>query len=127
MAKNKIFSGKKLTTEQLEQIERQLAKSSERDIKAMRETNKRRSKRRAKPRLNKIKQYVGGARTGSEAHDRYKAIMDNIRKSDRDEVRGMDYEDVFDAADALVDGATDYWTADDLQNYIINLEQGNIF
>lgn len=119
MAKNKIFSGKKLTTGQLEQIERQLAQSSKRDIEAMRETNKRRSKRRAKPRLNKIKQYVGGARTGSEAHDRYKAIMENVLKSDRDEVRGMDYEDVFTAADALVDEATGYWTAEELEEYII--------
>lgn len=70
-----------------------------------------------------IKQYVGGAKEGIEAHDRYKAIMDNVKKSDRDEVRGMDYDDVFEAADALVDEAKDMWTAEDLENYIINLEE----
>lgn len=69
-----------------------------------------------------IQQYKGGAKKGTEAHDRYKAIMDNVVKVDRDEVRGMDYDDVFDAADALVDEARDMWTAEELEEYIMNVE-----
>ena len=45
--------------------------------------------------------------------------MDKIRKIDRDDVRGMDYNDVFVAADALIDDTTDYWTADEFEDYII--------
>ena len=119
MAKNRLFSGKSLSDKERKQIEEQLKKSRERDIRAMEESNKRRKKRNAKPRLKKIKQYVGGAREGTEAHDRYKAIMDNVFKHERDEVRGMDYEDVFTAADALVEDATGYWTAEDFENYIM--------
>lgn len=119
MAKNRIFSGARLSDAERANIEKQLAQSRARDIAAMQKTNEARMKRGVRKRTNKIKKYVGGARTGTEAHDRYKAIMDNVRKSDRDEVRGMDYEDVFTAADALVDDATGYWTAEDLENYIM--------
>lgn len=119
MAKNSIFSGAQLSDTERKQIEQQLAKSRVRDIAAMQKTNEARLKRGVRKRTNKIKKYVGGARTGTEAHDRYKAIMDNVRKADRDEVRGMDYEDVFTAADALVDDATGYWTAEELENYIM--------
>lgn len=117
--KNSIFSGDPLSEKERKQIEQQLAKSRARDIAAMQKTNETRMKRGVRKRTNKIKKYVGGARTGTEAHDRYKAIMDNVKKSDRDEVRGMDYEDVFTAADALVDDATGYWTAEELENYIM--------
>ena len=116
----KIFSGATLSEKELKQIEEQLKKSRARDIAEMQKSNETRMKRSVRKRTNKIKKYVGGARTGTEAHDRYKAIMDNVRKSDRDEVRGMDYEDVFTAADALVDDATDYWTAEELENYIMD-------
>ena len=126
--KNSLFSGQKLSDQERKKIEEQLKKSRERDIKAMEESNKRRKKRNAKPRLTKIKQYVGGARSGTEAHERYKAIMENVFKYDRDEVRGMDYEDVFDAADALVEDATGYWSAEELENYIMEYlgEDGKI-
>lgn len=117
--KNRIFSGEKLSDKELKQIEEQLKKSRARDIAAMQKTNEARMKWTVRKRTNKIKKYVGGARTGTEAHDRYKAIMDNVKKSDRDEVRGMDYEDVFTAADALVEEATGYWTAEDLEDYIM--------
>ena len=119
MAKNSIFSGARLSDSERASIEKQLAQSRARDIAAMQKTNEARLKRGVRKRTNKIKKYVGGARTGTEAHDRYKAIMDNVRKADRDEVRGMDYEDVFTAADALVDDATGYWTAEELENYIM--------
>ena len=119
MAKNRIFSGETLSEKERKQIEQQLAKSRIRDIAAMQKTDELRKKRGVRKRTNRIKKYVGGARTGTEAHDRYKAIMDNVKKSDRDEVRGMDYEDVFTAADALVDDATGYWTAEELENYIM--------
>lgn len=115
----KIFSGARLSDTERKQIEQQLAKSRVRDIAAMQKTNESRLKRQVRKRTNKIKKYVGGARTGADAHDRYKAIMDNVRKADRDEVRGMDYEDVFTAADALVEEATGYWTAEELENYIM--------
>lgn len=119
MAKNSIFSGARLSDAERASIEKQLAQSRARDIEAMQKSNEARLKRGVRKRTNKIKKYVGGARTGTEAHDRYKAIMDNVRKADRDEVRGMDYEDVFTAADALVDDATGYWTAEELENYIM--------
>ena len=98
----KIFSGATLSEKELKQIEEQLKKSRARDIAEMQKSNETRMKRSVRK------------------HDRYKAIMDNVRKSDRDEVRGMDYEDVFTAADALVDDATDYWTAEELENYIMD-------
>lgn len=79
-----------------------------------------RSGRALERRKNKIKEYVGGAKKGTEAHDRYKAIMDNVKKADRDEVRGMDYDDVFDAADELVDDARGMWTAEELEEHTIN-------
>lgn len=83
-------------------------------------------------RRRKIKKYKGAEKKWKKiedrskekdmvSHERYKAIMDNIRKEDREEVRGMDYEDVFDAADALIDEEeTGYWTADQLEDFIIN-------
>lgn len=119
MAKNSIFSGARLSDAERASIEKQLAQSRERDIASMQKSNELRLKRGVRKRTNKIKKYVGGARTGTDAHDRYKAIMDNVRKADRDEVRGMDYEDVFTAADALVEEATGYWTAEELENYIM--------
>ena len=115
----KIFSGQKLNESTRKRIEEQLQKSRERDIKAMEETNERRKQRKVRTRLNKIRPYVGGATEGREAHDRYKAIMDNIRKQDRSEVRGMDYNDVFVAADALIDDTTDYWSAEEFEEYIM--------
>lgn len=126
MAKNRIFSGEKLSEKELSKIQEQLKKSRERDIKAMKESDTKRKKRQIRRRTNKIRQYVGGATTGAEAHDRYSAIMDNILKSERDEVRGMDYDDVFVAADAMVDDATGYWTAEDFENYIIDYLSGGI-
>ena len=119
MANNRIFSGQTLSDKERREIEEQLKRSRERDIKAQKESNERRKQRRVRTRTNKIRQYVGGATEGREAHDRYKAIMDNIRKVDRDEVRGMDYNDVFVAADALLDDTTDYWTADEFEDYIM--------
>lgn len=124
--KNKIFSGQTLSDKERKQIEEQLKRSRERDIKAQKESNARRKKRneaarikRTGKRLDKIRPYVGGATEGREAHERYKAIMDNIRKSDRDDVRGMDYNDVFVAADALIDDTTDYWSAEEFEDYIM--------
>ena len=119
MAKNRRFSGQTLSDKERQEIEEQLKRSRERDIKAQKESNERRKQRRVNTRLNKIRQYVGGATEGREAHDRYKAIMENIRKVDRDAVRGMDYNDVFVAADALLDDTTDYWTADEFEEYIM--------
>ena len=119
MAKNRIFSGKTLSDKERREIEEQLKRSRERDIKAQQESNERRKQRKVRTRTNKIRQYVGGATEGREAHDRYKAIMDNIRKQDRDDVRGMDYNDVFVAADALLDDTTDYWTAEEFEEYIM--------
>lgn len=126
MAKNRIFSGQTLSDSERREIEEQLKRSRDRDIKAMGESNKRREAKseksrikRTEKRLDKIRPYVGGATEGREAHDRYKAIMDNIRKIDRDDVRGMDYNDVFVAADALIDDTTDYWTADEFEDYIM--------
>lgn len=119
MAKNRIFSGQTLSEEERQAIEEQLKSSRERDIKAQKESNERRKQRRVRTRTNKIRQYVGGATEGREAHDRYKAIMDNIRKQDRSEVRGMDYNDVFVAADALIDDTTDYWSAAEFEEYIM--------
>ena len=126
MKKNRIFSGQTLSDKERKQIEEQLKKSRERDIKAMQESDKKRKKRQVRRRTNKIRQYVGGATTGTEAHDRYTAIMDNVLKSERDEVRGMDYEDVFVAADSMVDDATGYWTAEDFENYIMEYLSGGI-
>lgn len=119
MAKNRIFSGQTLSDKERQAIEEQLKRSRERDIKAQQESNERRKQRKVRTRINKIRPYVGGATEGREAHDRYKAIMDNIRKEDRSEVRGMDYNDVFVAADALIDDTTDYWTADEFEEYIM--------
>lgn len=119
MAKNRIFSGQTLSDAERREIEAQLKKARARDIKAQQESNERRKQRKVRTRLNKIRQYVGGATEGREAHDRYKAIMDNVRKKDRDDVRGMDYDDVFVAADALLDDTTDYWTADEIEAYIM--------
>ena len=119
MAKNRIFSGQTLSDKERREIEEQLKRSRERDIKAQQESNERRKQRKVRTRTNKIRQYVGGATEGREAHDRYKAIMDNIRKQDRDDVRGMDYNDVFVAADALLDDTTDYWTAEEFEEYIM--------
>lgn len=115
----RIFSGQTLSDKERREIEEQLKRSRERDIKAQKESNERRKQRRVRTRTNKIRQYVGGATEGREAHDRYKAIMDNIRKVDRDEVRGMDYNDVFVAADALIDDTTDYWSAEEFEEYIM--------
>lgn len=126
MAKNRIFSGQTLSDKERKQIEEQLKKSRERDIKAMQESDTKRKKRQVRRRTNKIRQYIGGATTGTEAHERYKAIMDNILKSERDEVRGMDYEDVFVAADAMVEDATGYWTAEEFENYIMEYLSGSI-
>lgn len=123
---NRIFSGQTLSDKERKQIEEQLKKSRERDIRAMQESDTKRKKRQVRRRTNKIRQYVGGAREGTEAHERYKAIMDNILKSERDEVRGMDYEDVFTAADAMVDDATGYWTAEEFENYIMEYLSGSI-
>lgn len=117
--KRNLFSGT-LSEKTRKSIEKQLAASRVRDIEAMKKTNEARKKRTVTKRLNKIRPYVGGATDGREAHDRYKAIMDNVRKEDRAEVRGMDYDDVFIAADGLIDDTTDYWTADEMENYIIN-------
>lgn len=119
MAKNRIFSGQTLSDKERQEIEEQLKKARARDIKAQQESNERRKQRKVRTRINKIRPYVGGATEGKEAHDRYKAIMDNIRKEDRDDVRGMDYNDVFVAADALIDDTTDYWTADEFEEYIM--------
>lgn len=119
MAKNRIFSGQTLSDTEIREIEEQLKRSRERDIKAQKESNERRKQRRVNTRLNKIRPYVGGATDGMAAHDRYKAIMDNIRKEDRSEVRGMDYNDVFVAADALIDDTTDYWSAEEFEDYIM--------
>lgn len=123
----RIFSGQTLSDKERREIEEQLKRSRERDIKAQQESNERRKKRnentrikRTRKRLDKIRAHVGGATTGRDAHERYKAIMDNIRKSDRDLVRGMDYNDVFIAADALIDTADDYWTADEIETYIMD-------
>lgn len=126
MAKNSIFSGQRLSDRERKQIEEQLKKSRERDIRAMQESDTKRKKRQVRRRTNKIRQYVGGAREGTEAHERYKAIMDNVFKSERDEVRGMDYEDVFTAADAMVEDATGYWTAEEFENYIMEYLSGSI-
>ena len=126
MAKNSLFSGQTLSDKERQQIEEQLKKSRERDIKAMRESDTKRKKRQVRRRTNKIRQYVGGAREGTEAHERYAAIMENVFKSERDEVRGMDYEDVFTAADAMVDDATGYWTAEEFENYIMEYLSGGI-
>lgn len=117
--KSHIFSGQTLSDEERREIEEQLKKARARDIKAQKESNERRKQRRVNTRLNKIRPYVGGATEGREAHDRYKAIMENIRKSDRDLVRGMDYNDVFVAADALIDDTTDYWSAEEFEDYIM--------
>ena len=119
MAKNRLFSGQPLSDKERREIEEQLKRSRERDIAAMKESNKRRKQRSARTRLNKLRPYVGGATEGREAHDRYKAIMDNIRKQDREEVRGFDYNDVFVAADALIDDTTDYWSAEEFEEYIM--------
>ena len=119
MKKNRIFSGQTLSDKERREIEEQLKRSRERDIAAQKESNERRKQRRVRTRTNKIRQYVGGATEGREAHDRYKAIMDNIRKEDRDDVRGMDYNDVFVAADALLDDTTDYWSAEEFEEYIM--------
>ena len=119
MKKNRIFSGQTLSDKERREIEEQLKRSRERDIAAQKESNERRKQRRVRTRTNKSRQYVGGATEGREAHDRYKAIMDNIRKEDRDDVRGMDYNDVFVAADALLDDTTDYWSAEEFEEYIM--------
>lgn len=115
----RIFSGKTLSESERKAIEEQLKRSRARDIKAQQESNERRKQRKVRTRLNKIRPYVGGATEGMEAHDRYKAIMDNIRKEDRSEVRDMDYNDVFVAADALIDDTTDYWSAEEFEEYIM--------
>ena len=126
MAKNRIFSGQTLSDKERLDIEEQLKRSRERDINAQKESTERRKARNERIRLNKltkrinrIRPYVGGATEGREAHERYKAIMDNIRKIDRDDVRGMDYNDVFVAADALIDDTTDYWSAEEFEEYIM--------
>lgn len=79
-----------------------------------------RSAQKSKKRRAKIKE-LQGPRTGTAAHDWFSSIMDNVAVSDRDEVRGFDYEDVFDAAEELVDKPqAGYWTAEQLENWIID-------
>ena len=78
-----------------------------------------RKAKQSKKRRAKIKE-LQGPRTGKEAHDWFASIMDNIAVTDRDEVRGYDYEDVFDAAEELVDEPqAGYWTAEQIENWII--------
>lgn len=64
-------------------------------------------------RKTKIKSYLGGAKSGSEAHDRFKAIMDNFHEEDRDEIRGLLSDDIFEAADDLIEDTTGYWTKEE--------------
>jgi hypothetical protein len=82
-----------------------------------------RSAQNSKKRRAKIKE-LQGPRTGREAHDWFKSIMDNVAVSDRDEVRGFDYEDVFDAAEELVDEPqAGYWTADQIDKWITDHQE----
>lgn len=77
----------------------------------------------SKKRRDKIKENQG-PRTGTAAHDWFASIMDNVAVSDRDEVRGLDYEDVFDAAEELVDKPQGgYWTADQIEDWILENQE----
>lgn len=82
-----------------------------------------RAAQKSKKRRAKIKERQG-PRTGTAAHDWFASIMDNVAVSDRDEVRGFDYEDVFDAAEELVDEPQGgYWTADQIENWIMEHQE----
>lgn len=63
-------------------------------------------------RLLDIKNQVG------DAHERFKRIMDNIRSEDRDQVREMDSDDVFDAADNFVDNTEGLWTEEQFNDWV---------
>ena len=63
-------------------------------------------------RILDIKNQVG------DAHERFKRIMENIRSEDRDQVREMDSEDVFEAADSFVDKTEGLWTEEQFDAWV---------
>lgn len=77
--------------------------------------------RKFRKRKRKIKSYLGGATSGTEAHDRFKAIMDNFNEGDRDEIRGLLSDDIFEAADDLIEDTTGYWTKDEFLEKVNSL------
>lgn len=127
MAKNSIFSGQKLSEKERKNIEEQLKRSRERDIKAMEESNKRRERRSEKSRgrrfTNLYKQSnFSSAKEGKEAHDKYTMIMDALKKNQREEFKEEmnSSGDILEAADYIVaefeSGKTGaYFNVDDLK------------
>lgn len=128
MAKNRLFSGQKLSDREIKQIEEQLKKSRERDIAAMEESNLRREKRSEKSRgrrfTNLYKQSnFSSAKSGKEAHDKITMIMDALKENKRDDFRiviEMSSGDVIDAADYIAENfepgkAGVYFTVEDLE------------
>lgn len=71
-------------------------------------------------RLSDIKNQVG------DAHERFKRIMDNIRSEDRDQVRELDSDDVFEAADNFVDNTEGLWTEEQFNEWIAKEKPKNI-
>lgn len=71
-------------------------------------------------RLSDIKNQVG------DAHERFKRIMDNIRSEDRDEVREMDSDDVFEAADSFVDSTEGLWTEEQFNEWLLKKKPKNL-
>ncbi len=71
-------------------------------------------------RLLDIKNQVG------DSHERFKRIMDNIRSEDRDEVRAMDSDDVFEAADSFADSTEGLWTEEQFNEWLLKKKPKNL-
>ncbi len=109
MAKNHIFSGKKLSEKTRKNIEEQLKKSRERDIKAMEESNLKREMRNEKARARRFTNLYKGkgfsnATGGKEAEDKWilmkKALSKNVYEElDNDYLSG----DILAAADYIAE------------------------
>lgn len=109
MAKNKIFSGQKLSDKERKSIEDQLKKSRERDIRSMKESEEKRKARTAKTRgrrfTNRYREGgFSGAKTGKEAEKKWILMKKALSK----EVTADLYEeyesgDILEAADYIAD------------------------
>ncbi len=101
-----IFSGKTLSDKERQAIEEQLKRSRERDIKAMKETNKRRESRTIGRRFTgRYKEEgISGARKGKDAEDKWLILKKALGKYAYEDIY-VEYEsgDIIDAADYIAD------------------------
>ena len=104
--KNSLFGNRKLDKATRARIEKQLAESRERDIRAMQEKNKllrekAEKRQQAKERLRKYKENPRGEKTGLSAHNKYDIIMQSMSKAQQSALRNYESGDFIDVADYL--------------------------